>query len=68
MELKKHRINVCSLAETKKKGKGNVNQNNYILFFREQEKHDRAQSGVGILVHKKLEIATYCISRIQYYR
>lgn len=55
MELEKHQIDVCSLEEKKKKGKGNINYHNYILFFYGKEKYDRAQSRVGIFVHKKLE-------------
>ena len=55
MELRKHKIDICSLSETKKKGKGNTKLNDYILIYSGKDKNERATSGVGILIHEHLE-------------
>ena len=33
MELKKHKLDICALAETKKKDKGNISYDDYTLVF-----------------------------------
>lgn len=55
IELKNHRVDVCALSETKKKGKGNLRMEDYILFYSGRPKNERATSGVGLLIHKKFE-------------
>ncbi|XP_045466615.1 craniofacial development protein 2-like [Harmonia axyridis] len=71
MELDKHKIDIlCALSETKKKGKGNTDYQNYILFYSGAEKDQRAKAGVGILVHRKFKDnivdARYLNSHIMY--
>lgn len=55
MEVNKHNIEICALSELKKKGKGNIRYQHHILFYSGREKHQRAQAGVGILIHDKFE-------------
>lgn len=55
MELNKHKIEICALSELKKRGRGNTRYQNYILFYSGKEKNQRAQAGVGILLHDKFE-------------
>lgn len=55
IEMDKHKIDICMLMETKKKGQGNTRYRNYILFHSGKRKEERAKSGVGILMHKKFE-------------
>lgn len=54
-ELDQHKIDICALSETKKKGKGTHTYENYILIYSGRNKEDRGQSGVGLLIHKKFE-------------
>jgi hypothetical protein len=54
-ELEHHKIDICGLSETKKKGKGPSRHANYILIYSGKDKHLRASSGVGILLHEKYE-------------
>lgn len=53
IELNRHNIDLCALAETKRKGKGTVNYANYVLVYSGRDKHERAQAGVGLLIHTK---------------
>ncbi|KAH1000591.1 hypothetical protein HUJ04_012898 [Dendroctonus ponderosae] len=55
MELENKGIDICAIAETKKKGKGSTRYGNYILIYSEREKNERATSGVGILMNGKWE-------------
>jgi endonuclease/exonuclease/phosphatase family metal-dependent hydrolase len=54
-ELDRHRIDICGIAETKKKGKGSARYNNYILIYSGKCRSERAHSGVGILLNEKYE-------------
>lgn len=45
---------MCSLRN-KKKGKGYLWYEEYILFYSGKEKNERATSGVGLLIHEKHE-------------
>lgn len=63
LELANHKIDICCLSETKKRGKGSTVYSNYILFYSGKENHERAQSGVAILIHKKFE---ELIDNVQY--
>lgn len=53
--MEKHGIDICSISETKKKGKGNIRYQNHILFYSGVDKDSRAQAGVGVLIHKNFE-------------
>lgn len=53
--LEDHRIEICAISETKKKGKGSLNTGKYILLYSGVEKDRRAQGGVGLLIHNKYE-------------
>ncbi|XP_055385805.1 craniofacial development protein 2-like [Condylostylus longicornis] len=55
IELTRHKIDICAISETKKKGKGSGSYGDYILLYSGKDKNDRAKSGVGILIHKKFE-------------
>lgn len=54
-ELESHKIEICALSETKKKGKGNINFDKYMLIYSGVNKEKRAQGGVGLLIHRKFE-------------
>ncbi|XP_072765165.1 uncharacterized protein [Anoplolepis gracilipes] len=54
-ELEKHKIDICSLSETKKRRKGNIRIGDYILIYNGRNKNERAASGVGLLIQDKLE-------------
>uniref|UniRef100_A0AAR5Q370 Endonuclease/exonuclease/phosphatase domain-containing protein n=1 Tax=Dendroctonus ponderosae TaxID=77166 RepID=A0AAR5Q370_DENPD len=55
MELENKGIDICAIAETKKKGKGSTRYGNYIFIYSGREKNERATSGVGILMNGKVE-------------
>ena len=55
LEIEKHKIDICAITETKKKGKGNSKYGKYVLIYSGKDKHERATSGVGILLHEKFE-------------
>lgn len=55
LEIKRHKLDICALSETKKKGKGNSKYDTYILIYSGKDKNERAASGVGILIHEKFE-------------
>lgn len=54
MELKYHNIDICAISETKKRGKGTSDYNEYILAYSGKPKNERAASGVGILISSRL--------------
>ena len=62
-EMKQHKIDICAISETKRKGKGSVKCEDYILIYSGKPKQERAKSGVGILLHEKYE---QCIENIEY--
>ncbi|XP_044751629.1 craniofacial development protein 2-like [Coccinella septempunctata] len=51
--MNRHRVDICGLSETKRKGQGTIKYENYVLCYSGKPKHDRAHSGVGILLHEK---------------
>jgi len=53
LEMNNHKIDVCALSETKKRGKGILQQQNYILIYSGRDKDKAASSGVGMLIHEK---------------
>ncbi|XP_056645027.1 craniofacial development protein 2-like [Diorhabda sublineata] len=55
LEIKGHKLDICALSETKKKGKGNSKYGNYILIYSGKNKNERATSGVGLLLHESYE-------------
>ncbi|XP_055384192.1 uncharacterized protein LOC129613898 [Condylostylus longicornis] len=63
IELTSHKIDICALSETKKKGKGSTKYNNFVLVYSGKDKTERASSGVGLLIHEKFEKS---ISHIEY--
>jgi len=52
-ELHNFKIDFCAISETKKKGKGTVCIDDYILAYSGKQKEERAHAGVGLLIHKK---------------
>lgn len=54
LELENHKIDICSISETRKKGKGSVALDKYILFYSGVDKSERANAGVGILIRSHL--------------
>lgn len=67
-ELKDHNIDICAVQETKKKGKGQKQYQDYILIYSGVEKEKRAKEGVGLLIHNKFKSninnVSYISSRI----
>lgn len=55
MELNTHKIDICALSETKKKGKGTSRYPNHILVYSGKPKEEYANSGVGFLIHERWE-------------
>lgn len=55
IELSEKHIDICAVSETKKKGKGIVTYQDYIMFYSGVPKETRAKEGVGILLNKKYE-------------
>lgn len=53
-ELKKMKIDICVLTETKKKGKGNEVVGEYVHIYSGVSKDSRAKRGVSIAIHKDL--------------
>ena len=55
-ELSRNKIDICSISESKKKGKGVVPYHqDYILFFSGVSNESRAKEGVALAIHKNLE-------------
>ncbi|XP_030767311.1 craniofacial development protein 2-like [Sitophilus oryzae] len=54
-ELNEHKIDICALSETKKKGKGTTKLNSYISIYSGVPKDQRATSGVGVSINDKYE-------------
>lgn len=52
-ELKRHKIDICILSETKKKGKGSEEIGDYIHLYSGVDKSARAKRGVSIAIHKR---------------
>jgi len=52
-ELHNFTIDFCAISETKKKGKGTVCIDDYILAYSGKQKEEKAHAGVGLLIHKK---------------
>lgn len=52
-ELKHSNIEICALQETKKKGRGQYQYEDYTLIYSGVQKSKRATAGVGILIHNK---------------
>lgn len=52
-ELKQYKIDICVFTETKKKGRGSEEIEEYMHFYSGVEKSMRARRGVSIAVHKK---------------
>ena len=51
--LNNFKIDFCAISKTKKKGKGTVCIEDYILEYSGKPKEERAHGGVGLLIHKK---------------
>lgn len=51
--MEKHKIDICAISETKRKGKGNIAYPGYILQYSGKEKSERAKTEVGILIREK---------------
>jgi len=54
-ELEEHDLDIVALTETKKKGKGNELQGNYLHFYSGVDKAHRAKAGVSLAIHKKFK-------------
>ena len=63
MELHNFKIDFCAIYETKKKGKGTVCIDDYILAYSGKQKEESAHACVGLLIHKKY---TNNIDNIEY--
>lgn len=55
MEFIQRHIDIAILTETKKKGNGIENTNDFTHLYTGVEKHERARAGVSILIHGKLK-------------
>ncbi|XP_057667223.1 craniofacial development protein 2-like [Diorhabda carinulata] len=55
-ELMDAKVDICALQETRKKGKGQIMLDNYIMIYSGVPKETRAKEGVAILVQKRLTI------------
>lgn len=54
-ELNNLKMDIVVLTETKKKGTGTENVNNYVHIFSGVAKHQRAKRGVSVMIHRKHE-------------
>lgn len=54
-ELKDNKIDVCALQETKKKGKGHIQYDDYLVIYSGVEKQTRAKEGVAIAISRKYQ-------------
>lgn len=54
-ELKKYKLDIAVLSETKRKGKGNEEFDGYIYFWSGVNKYERARSGIAVLVKNHLK-------------
>lgn len=52
-ELKSNNIDICSISETKKKGKGKYEIDDYTLIYSGVSRDKRGHSGVGLLIDRK---------------
>lgn len=52
-ELNSNKIDICAIAELKKKGKAKQEIEDYIFIYSGVNHEKRAHSGVGMLIHKK---------------
>ena len=52
--LAQQQVDIAFLSETKRKGQGNENRNNYVHFWSGVNKGKRAKAGVSILIKKQL--------------
>ncbi|XP_055389945.1 uncharacterized protein LOC129618936 [Condylostylus longicornis] len=64
IELKKHKIDICGISETKRKGKGSVEYEDFVFLYSGKDKNERAQSGVGVLINKKFENSIWNVQYI----
>ncbi|XP_044755121.1 craniofacial development protein 2-like [Coccinella septempunctata] len=55
LEMEQHKIDICALSETKRKGKGSIRVPGYIFVYSGVSQRSRATAGVGILISEKLE-------------
>lgn len=55
MKLKDNEINVCTLQETKKKAKDQIQYNSYLVLYSRTEKQLKANKGVAIVLSKKYQ-------------
>lgn len=53
IELNNHKIDICAISETKKKGKGTTTSGNYTLIYSGVHKSEYAHAGTGMLIHNK---------------
>lgn len=62
-KFKEHQIEICAIQETKWKGKGQRENEDYVLTCSEEEKGRRAIAGVGLFIQKKYKP---CIEECKY--
>lgn len=55
LEMKQHKVDICALSETKRKGKGTMKLPGYVFIYSGVDLSKRASGGVGILVAEKYE-------------
>ncbi|XP_044765387.1 uncharacterized protein LOC123321719 [Coccinella septempunctata] len=55
LEMEHHKIDICALSETKRKGKGSIKVPGYIFVYSGVSQQSRATAGVGISISEKLE-------------
>lgn len=56
LEMNNHNIDICTLSETKRRGRGTSKFENYVFIWCGKDKASRiAHSGVGILLHERFE-------------
>ncbi|XP_030762014.1 uncharacterized protein LOC115886850 [Sitophilus oryzae] len=67
-ELKDNKIDICALQETKKKGEGQLQYDDYLVIYSGVEKQTRAEEGVAMAVTRKyqsnIRVCSYVSSRI----
>ena len=68
IELKDHKIDICAIQETKKRGKVQRMYNDYIVVYSGVSRDERIKEGVALAIHKKykdsLNECQYISSRI----
>lgn len=54
-EIKKYKLDIAVLSETKRKGRGYEDEDEYVHFWSGVDKNERARAGISVLIKKQLK-------------